>query len=153
MTKRRETPDVLGELLGEVPAPAGPPSEKAAEQEKPEEKPEAETPSQAEPQEKPTSKPARQQASRTARQRARKPVELPLTDEKIKATFYLSPETVDSLESGRLKLRRLAGQDKRGQVSKSLIVELALLVVLEDLRTRDEKSDIAEAISRAIQEA
>ena len=138
MTKREETPDVLGKLLG------GQAPEKPAEKEKAEEKPKAEAPSEERPPEETTSKPARQEAS--------KPVAPPPTDEKVKATYYLSPETLDFLESAWLKLRRLVGQDKRGQVSKSLIVEMALQVTLDDLRVRNEKSDIAEAIRRAVQE-
>lgn len=151
MAKRRETPDVLGELLGEVPAPGEAPSEKAQEQETAEERAGEPAPSQEEPQEQPTSKTAGRQAGRPARQRARRPVELPPSDDKIKGTYYLSPETLDFLESAWLKLRRLVGQQYRGQVSKSLIVEMALQVTLDDLRVRNEKSDIAEAIRRATQ--
>ena len=153
--KREETPDVLGKLLGGKP-PASPPEE-PAEETLPEQLPEGEgqeeqARAEAPPEEKPTSKPAKQQDSKPARQRAKKPPELPVSDEKVKATYYLSPETLDFLESAWLKLRRLAGQEKRSQVSKSLIVELALQVALDDLRVRNEKSDIAGAIRRATQD-
>lgn len=136
MSKREETPDVLGQLLGGR-------AQRPPEKETPEERAKADAPSEEEPQEKPTSMPARQQASKPARQRASKPVELPASDEKAKATYYLSPETLDALEGAWLRLRRLAGQDKRGQISKSAIVEASLLMALEELRAKEEESRLA----------
>ena len=137
--KREETPDVLGKLLGGKPPAAPPeetPSEELPETKGQEEEAKAETPPEKEP------------ASKPARQRAKKPPELPVSDEKVKATYYLSPETLDELESAWLQLRRLAGQDKRGQVSKSLIVEASLLVALEELKAKAEKSQLASMLAR-----
>ena len=139
--KREETPDVLGKLLGGQKPAAPPEEEKAAE---PAEQEEEETP----PEERPTSKPAKQQARKPARQRAKRTLELPVSDEKVKATYYLSPEMLDSLESAWLQLRRMAGQDKRGQVSKSLIVEASLLVALEELKAKAEQSQLASILAR-----
>lgn len=128
MNKRRETPDVLGELLGEKqPAPEAP----------------KETT-----EEKPTSKPARKPTRKPARQKASKPAPPPLPEEKVKATFYLSPEALDSLEEGQLRLRRLVDRDKRGQVSKSLIVEMALLAALEELEAKKDKSQLASMMAK-----
>ena len=76
----------------------------------------------------------RQQASKTTRRdgvnkAAKKTREVkpsaPDTD-KLKATFYLESAAADALEVSWMKLRRLAG-DRRGRVSKSALVELALL--------------------------
>ena len=135
MDKRQETPDVLGEILGEI--PAAPPPAKAEPQEQP--------PSQ------PTSKPARKQAGKPAKRQARKPAPPapPMSEEpKLKATFYLSPTTLDALEAGWLQLRRLAVLDDRGSVSKSLIVELSLLAALRELRDKAEESQLASMMAR-----
>ena len=126
MAKREETPDLLGQILGEI--PAAPPPAKAEE-----EKPAGQ----------PTSRPARKQAGKTTR-KAKKPAAPPEpADGKVKATFYLAPSTLDALEAGWLQLRRLAGQDERGRVSKSLIVEMSLLAALEELRDKDRESQLA----------
>jgi len=142
MAKRRETPDVLGEILGEIPAAASPPARPEAEEQ---------TASQAitQPVGQPTSKPARKQAVKPAEQKARKPAAPPeSTDGKVKATFYLSPATLDALEAGWLQLRRLASQENRGKVSKSLIVEIALQTALDELKAKDKESQLASVLSK-----
>jgi hypothetical protein len=48
-----------------------------------------------------------------------------------------------------MELRKLAPKKVRGQISKSLIVELALQMVLEELRAKGSRSSLA---SRAIRE-
>jgi len=88
----------------------------------------------------PTSKPARQTARKPV-----KPPPPPDSEEKIKATFYLSQETVDLLEDGWLKLRRLATD--RASVSKSAIVEAALEITLEDLAKYGEQSELASKLA------
>ena len=126
--KRKETPDVLGEILGEIPA-----------------RPEAEE----QPASQPTSKPARRQAGKTARKPAKKPAPAPMVEEpKLKATFYLSPSTLDALEEAWLQLRRLAILDDRGRVSKSLIVEMSLLASLQELKEKGEESLLASMMAR-----
>ena len=125
--KRKETPDVLGEILGEI--PAAPPPAKA------EEKPVGQH----------TSKTASQQAGKPTRQPDRKPAPPPSKAEepKVKATFYLSPGALDALEDGWLQLRRMAGQQQRSQISRSVIVELCLLAALEELKSKDTESHLA----------
>ena len=123
MTKREETPNELGKLLG-----GGPPPEKPEQQ--------------APPVSRPAIKPAKLQPSRTASQRVKKPPVLPISDKKAKATYYLFPETLDALEAGWLQLRRLASYD-RTKISKSLIVEASLLMALEELKDKAEKSQLA----------
>ncbi len=62
--------------------------------------------------------------------------------EKTKATYYLSEETLQALEEALPKLKRLAGglrhKEKRRLVTKSLIVEAALQIVLAELAEGEE---------------
>lgn len=67
---------------------------------------------------------------------------------KLKATFYLSPSTLDALEEAWLLLRRLAILDDRSRVSKSLIVELSLLASLQELKEKDKESLLARRLAR-----
>ena len=79
--------------------------------------------------------PGKQQNSKTSRREAVKKsakkgtskvkTSAPDTN-KLKATFYLESAAADALELSWMKLRRLAG-DRRGRVSKSALVEVALL--------------------------
>ena len=97
----------------------------------------------------PTSKPVRKKkepVSRPAPAPAKKAEEAP--GDKVKATFYLSTETVEDLETGWIQLRRLAPKETRGQVSKSLIVELALQIALEELKSKKDKSLLAKKASK-----
>jgi len=50
---------------------------------------------------------------------------------------------VEALEEGWLELRKLADKKDRGQISKSLIVELALQLALEDLEKKGADSSLA----------
>lgn len=91
-----------------------------------------------------TSTPAGQQASRPAKRQASKPVQKPpegsspphpgsAPSAKEKATFYLSPETVEALDDGVYRLKKLARPEHKAKASKSFIVEAALRLVLADL--------------------
>jgi hypothetical protein len=103
MSKRPETPDVIGEQGGDVLSDvlgAGAGAQPA------------------------TSKPAKQHDSKTAERRDSKPV---------KATYYLSRDVLNALDSAQLQLRQQAGAGRRGDVSKSAIVEAALRLALDDL--------------------
>ena len=133
MPDRKKTPDILGDLLGASPSPG---EEPAREPQEPEE----------------TSKTASQEAGKPAElarrpsKKASKEPEQPQTassSEKVKATFYLSAETTEALEELQLRLRRLARPGDRGQISKSLIVEQAILLALEEIEARGAKSQIA----------
>src|SRR5262245_52297826 len=63
--------------------------------------------------------------------------------ERVKATFYLHPEVLEQLEDAWHLLRKLAKGTERGKVSKSLIVEVALSLALQDLEGQGEASPLA----------
>jgi hypothetical protein len=65
------------------------------------------------------------------------------TVERVKATFYLHPEVLERLEDAWHRLRKLANGPERGKVSKSLIVEVALDLALQDLEEQGEASPLA----------
>ena len=133
MADRKKTPDILGSLLGDTSKPeyhnTGIP----------------EYHNDSEPELQPTSKPVRKRTSKPVSQKkalAEEPAE------KVKATFYLDSKAVESLEDGWMELRKLADKKDRGQISKSLIVELALQMALEDLRKKGSDSLLAKKLSR-----
>ena len=76
-----------------------------------------------------------------------KPVKRPVTRPSVKATFYLSREVLFSLEEARLKLRELARPEGRAKISKSLIVEVAIHLAIEDLEASGEKSPLARMLA------
>ena len=133
MADRKKTPDILGSLLGDTSMPeyhnTGIP----------------EYHNDSEPELQPTSKPVRKRTSKPVSQKkalAEEPAE------KVKATFYLDSKAVESLEDGWMELRKLADKKGRGRISKSLIVELALQMALEDLRKKGSDSLLAKKLSR-----
>ena len=106
MSDRMQTPDVIGQ------ATAAP-----------------------EPDRQQNSKTARREAVKKAAKKATRKVKPSAPDtDKLKATFYLESAAADALELSWLKLRRLAG-DRRGRVSKSALVELALLTLAGQLES------------------
>jgi len=122
MVKRKETPDVMDELFGgQEPA-----------------------------QEEPKKRPAKQQTSKPASQYTNR-LKAYMEQDKAKATYYLSPETMAELEEAWLRLRKAVassvGQEQRGQVSKSLLVEAALQIVLEELEQEGMDSRLAKKIT------
>jgi len=125
MAERKKTPDILGSLLGDTSKPeyhnTGIP----------------EYHNDSKPVRKPTSKPASQKKDRDQEPAG-----------KVKATFYLDSKAVESLEDGWMELRKLADKKSRGRISKSLIVELALQMALEDLRKKGSDSLLAKKLSR-----
>jgi hypothetical protein len=74
---------------------------------------------------------------------ASKPVKKPVTRPSVKATFYLTREVLFSLEEARLKLRELARPEGRAKITKSLIVEVAIHLAIEELEASGEKSPLA----------
>ena len=50
----------------------------------------------------------------------------------VKATFYLTREVLSSLEEARLKLREMARPEGKAKITKSLIVEVAIQLAIED---------------------
>ena len=61
----------------------------------------------------------------------------------VKATFYLTREVLASLEEARLKLREMARPEGKAKITKSLIVEVAIQLAIEELETSGEKSPLA----------
>jgi hypothetical protein len=76
-----------------------------------------------------------------------KPVKRPVTRPSVKATFYLSREVLFSLEEARLKLRELARPGGRVKITKSLIVEVAIQLAIEELEASGEKSPLARMLA------
>ena len=141
MADRKKTPDILGSLLGDTSMPeyhnTGIP----------------EYHNDSKPELQPTSKPVKQPTIKPAGKPTSKPVsqKKALAEEpaeKVKATFYLDSKAVESLEDGWMELRKLADKKSRGQISKSLMVELALQMALEDLRKKGSDSLLAKKLSR-----
>ena len=124
MADRKKTPDILGSLLGDTSKPeyhnTGIP----------------EYHNDSKPVRKPTSKPVSQ------KKKDQEPAE------KVKATFYLDSKAVEALEDGWMELRKLADKRSRGRISKSLMVELALQLALEDLQKKGSDSLLAKKLSR-----
>jgi hypothetical protein len=72
-----------------------------------------------------------------------KPVKKPDSRPSVRATFYLTREVLFSLEEARLKPRELARPGGRAKITKSLIVEVAIQLAIEDLEASGEKSPLA----------
>jgi hypothetical protein len=136
MADRKKTPDILGSLLGDTIKPeyhnTGIPEYQNTS--KPELQPTIKPVSQS------TSKPVRKPTSKPAGQ---KKAETKEPAKKVKATFYLDAEIVEALETGWMELRRLADKKDRGQISKSMMVELALQLALEGLKAQGVNSLLA----------
>ena len=136
MADRKKTPDILGSLLGdtiktEYHNTGIPEYHKDS-------KPELQS----------TSKPVRKSTGKTVSKPTSKPVsqkkpEAQEPAEKVKATYYLDAEVVEALEEGWMELRRLADKKDRGQISKSLIVELSLKMALDELKAQGVNSLLA----------
>jgi len=139
---RKETPDILGSLLGD---------KKTEDTIKPEYH------KDSKPVRQPTSKPVSQSTSKTVEKPTSKPVkqlrEAPddsgePSGEKIKATYYMAIEAVEALEEAWYQLRKMAPAEARTGISKSLIVEAALQIVLDELEKTGQKSKLAKKILR-----
>lgn len=81
-----------------------------------------------------TGKPAKQFTSKMVKQDAGKkgvaPVPGPASEEeKVKVTFYVSPEAVEALELLWMQRRREVEPQHRGAISKSKLVEEAILLL------------------------
>ena len=136
MADRKKTPDILGSLLGDTSKTeyhnTGIPEYHN------DSKPELQS----------TSKPVRKSTSKTVSKPTSKTVgqKKPLETgpaEKVKATFYLEAGIVEALEEGWMELRKLADKKDRGQISKSLIVEQALKLALDELKAQGVNSLLA----------
>ena len=134
MADRKKTPDILGSLLGDTSKTeyhnTGIPEYHN------DSKPELQS----------TSKPARKTTSKPVSQKKKAQDQEPA--EKVKATFYLDSKAVEALEDGWMELRKLADKQSRGRISKSLMVELALQLALEDLQKKGADSSLAKKLAR-----
>jgi hypothetical protein len=106
MADRKQTPNILNDLLGGTPPPKAKHTSIPARQH--------------------TGKPASRPASTTAGPQAAE-------EAKLKATYYLSPGALEALDEAWLSLRKRAKAGDRAKVSKSAIVEQALLLCLGEL--------------------
>jgi hypothetical protein len=167
MADRKQTPDILGGLLGD----RKPKTEEKA-QEKAQDKSEDKRVNTIKPEYHKDSKPVKQQARKpveksTGKMVSQKPqksdktageatddsgeasgegLENKASGEKLKATYYLAIEAVEALEEGWYQLRKMASTEDRTGISKSLIVETALQMALEELEKTGQKSRIAKVI-------
>ncbi len=139
MAERKKTPDILGSLLGDTSKPeyhnTGIPE--YHNDSMPELQPTSKTvrKSTGKPVSKPTSKPAGQKKAE-----AEEPAE------KVKATFYQVSKAVEALEDGWMELRKMADKKNRSRISKSLMIELALQMALEDLQKKGSDSLLAKKL-------
>ena len=67
----------------------------------------------------------------------------PAPEVRRKATYYIAPHSLEELEQGWQQLRLLVPIEQRRRVSKSLIVETALQLALDDLSARGAQSQLA----------
>lgn len=88
-----------------------------------------------------TSKPAQQNTIKTVNHNTIK------SDNKVKATYYLSQHSIDALEDAQYHLRKLAGEN-RSRVSKSRIVEMGIRMVLDDVESKGNKGRILKEVLR-----
>jgi hypothetical protein len=142
---RKQTPDILGSLLDGKKEDKDTIKPEYHKDSKPVKHKDSKTALQ------PTRRPVSQSTSKTdktatkpdkAVRESPEPVREP-SGEKLKATYYLAVEAVDSLEEGWYQLRRMASTEARTGISKSLIVETALQIALEELEKSGQKSRIA----------
>lgn len=65
------------------------------------------------------------------------------TEAKAKATFYINQDILYELEAAQLQLRRLSPMANKKELSKSAIVEAALQIVLDEMKTNASHSQLA----------
>ena len=93
------------------------------------------------------SKPLKQRDSVTINQPKSRIGKYAADPDKIKVTFYLGDDTADSLDLEWPKLKQQAGSKKR-LVTKSLIVEAALHIVLDDWQANGDESALAQILAQ-----
>ena len=74
------------------------------------------------------------------------PAEDAYTPPPIKGTYYISPDADDALEEARRTLRRLLQPDRKHDVTKSKIVDAAILMAVQELREKGAESALARAL-------
>lgn len=132
MVARKETPDILSDVLGSKPLNAAPKSI-----------------STSKPEHLNTGKSEHHNASKIATQTKPHVSLEPLTNEevdKVKVTFYISSDAVQSLEDAWLSLRKLSKQRTKRGTSKSKIVEAAIRMAAQDVADKGEQSRFVDAL-------
>lgn len=69
-------------------------------------------------------------------------IDTELQKSKIKTTYALPADLLASLERGQTELRTMVKPKVRGQINRSLLVELAVKVALNDLSINGKESQI-----------
>ena len=64
----------------------------------------------------------------------------------VKVSYYITPEADDALDEARRTLRRMLQPDHKHDVTKSKIVDAAILMAVEDLRSNGMESVLARAL-------
>lgn len=67
-------------------------------------------------------------------------------DNKTKATYYISQQLIEDIDQAWFDLRKLLKPTDRGKLSKSLLVELAVKVAVEDFRKNGKNSILLQQI-------
>lgn len=65
---------------------------------------------------------------------------------KKRSSSYLSPENFQTLDQAKSECRKLLVKDKKANVSKSRITEIALEIILKDFEMNKEKSLLAQKL-------
>lgn len=135
MVARRETPDILSDVLGTKPLNAS--DVKSAKTAKPENHNTGKTEHHN------TSTPELRNTVSPAEHRVIDESPVPANEvdaDKVKVTFYISSDAVESLETAWLSLRKLAKKGTGRSASKSKIVEAAIRMAAQDVADKGERS-------------
>lgn len=141
MVARRETPDILSDVLGTKPLNAS--GAKTLKTGKPEHR------NDGKPEYHNTSIPERRNDGSSAEQRVVDDSPAPADEadaDKVKVTFYISSDAVESLETAWLSLRKLVKKGTRRSASKSKIVEAAIRMAAQDVADKGERSQFVNAL-------
>jgi|GEM_PF-3233244 len=69
---------------------------------------------------------------------------------KVKTTYYLNEETHENLEDARLAIADMLPEETRHRITRSLLVELALRIVLRDFEKKGRESAICQWLFRGL---
>ncbi len=70
---------------------------------------------------------------------------------KKRSSSYLSPKNFQTLDQAKSECRKLLLKDKKANVSKSRITEIALEIILKDFEMNKEKSLLAQKLQKNIE--
>lgn len=72
---------------------------------------------------------------------------------KVKTTYYLGEEVYENLEDARQSIADLMPEEARHRVTRSLLVELAIKLVLRDFERKGRESAICQLLFRGFSRA